>query len=162
MKRKNETTFERRGPRELVMVRAFDASASRVFDAWTKPDLLQRWWAPRSHGVKLLACEVDLRVGGRWRYVFGREGEPSVAFSGTFQEIERPTRIVHTQLFEPMRAAGEAIVTATFDEKDGRTTLTLHQVYPSKEALDGAIASGMEHGARETMDQLEELVSAGS
>ncbi len=162
MKRKSETTFERRSDCVLVMVRTLDARASVVFDAWTKPELLKRWWAPCKMGVKLFECDVDLRVGGAWRYVFGREGERRVAFSGTFKEVERPTRLVHTQIFEPVREAGEAIVTATFDEKDGRTTLTLHQVYPSKESLDGALASGMEHGARETMDQLDELVSAGA
>ncbi|HEY1960557.1 MAG TPA: SRPBCC family protein [Polyangiaceae bacterium] len=162
MKRKNETKFERTSPRVLVMVRTFGARASVVFDAWTKPELLKRWWAPCKMGVKLFECDVDLRVGGAWRYVFGREGEPTVAFSGVYKEVVRPTRLVHTQVFEPMRQAGDAIVTATFDEKDGQTTLTLQQLYPSKEALDGAIASGMEHGARETMEQLEELVSGGS
>jgi uncharacterized protein YndB with AHSA1/START domain len=156
----NRTMFERRSDRELVLTRTFDAPARIVFDCWTKPELLKRWWAPRSLGVTLLACDADVRVGGTYRYVFGHEGGPSMAFSGTYSEVSRPSRLVCTQVFEPMRAAGEAIVTATFDEQHGKTRLVLYQLYPSKEALDGAVASGMERGVRDTMEQLEEL--AGS
>ncbi len=156
---KNATTVERKSDRELVVTRAFNGPATIVFDAWTKPELLMRWWAPCSRGVKLISCEVDLRVGGGYRYVFGRDGQKPVAFSGKYMQVERPSRLVSTQIFEPMAAAGEAIVTATFDEKHGKTTLILHQLYPSKESLDGAVASGMEHGMRETFEQLEELIA---
>ena len=156
---KGKTALERTSDRELVITRTFNGPARIVFNAWTKPELLQRWWAPRSLGVTLFSCEADVRVGGSYRYVFGREGGPKVAFSGTYTEVSPPSRLVHTQIFEPMRAAGEAIVTATFEEHEGRTRLVLHSLYPSKEALDGALASGMEHGMRETMDQLDALVA---
>jgi uncharacterized protein YndB with AHSA1/START domain len=156
---KNTTTFERRSDRELVVTRALNAPARIVFDAWTKPELLKRWWAPCSLGVKLFECEADVRVGGKYRYVFGRELATAVAFSGVYREVVPGARLVHTQVFEPQAAAGEAIVTATFEESHGKTKLTLYQVFPSKEALDGAVASGMEYGARETMEQLEEMLA---
>ena len=155
----NRTTVERTSDRELVVTRRFNAPARIVFDAWTRPELLKRWWAPCSRGVKLLSCEADVRVGGKYRYVFGRDASSPMAFSGVYREVVVPTRLVTTQLFEPMPAAGEAIVTATFEEKDGKTTLVLHQLFPSREALDGAVASGMEHGMRETFEQLEALVT---
>jgi len=156
----NRTTLERTSDRELVIERAFNGPPRIVFDAWTKPELLKRWWAPCSLGVTLFECDADVRVGGAYRYVFGREGSPRVAFSGTYTEVTRPSRLVYTQIFEPMRAAGVAIVTATFEEKHGKTHFALHSLYPSKQALDGAIASGMEHGMRETMEQLEKLVAS--
>jgi uncharacterized protein YndB with AHSA1/START domain len=156
--RKNETTLERRSDRELVVTRAFDAPARIVFDAWTKPEYLKCWWAPASMSVVMFACEVDLRVGGNYRYVFGREGQARLAFSGTYRELVPGSRLVCTQLFEQMPEAGEAIVTATFVEHGGKTTLELHQLYASKQALDGAIGSGMEGGMRITFDQLEGLV----
>jgi uncharacterized protein YndB with AHSA1/START domain len=157
---KNRTTVERRSDRELVVTRAFDAPARIVFDAWTKPDLLKRWWAPRSRGVTLFRCESDVRVGGRYRFEFGRDPENPMVFSGTYKEVVPASRLVFTQLFEQMRAAGEAIVTATLEQRDGKTEFVLHQLYPTKEALDGAIASGMEKGMRETYEQLEELVGS--
>jgi uncharacterized protein YndB with AHSA1/START domain len=156
---KNRTTVERRSDRELVVTRTFNAPARIVFDAWTRPDLLERWWAPRSLGVTLFSCEADVRVGGAYRYVFGHDASHAMAFSGVYKEVDRPSRLVATQIFEQMRSAGEAIVTATFDERDGKTTLVLHQLYPSKESLDGAVASGMERGMRDTFEQLEELVA---
>jgi uncharacterized protein YndB with AHSA1/START domain len=156
--RKNETTLERRSDRELVVTRAFDGPARIVFDAWTKPEYLKRWWAPASMNVVMFECEVDLRVGGKYRYVFGHEGQAKLAFSGTYSEIVPGARLVCTQLFEQMPDAGEAIVTATFVEHHGKTTLEIHQLYASKQALDGAIGSGMEGGMRITFDQLEALV----
>jgi uncharacterized protein YndB with AHSA1/START domain len=157
---KNTTTFERRSDRELVVTRAFNGPARIVFDVWTKPEFLQRWWTPRSHGVTLFECEADVRVGGKYRYVFGRDRAKAVAFSGVYREVVPGVRLVHTQVFEPHREAGEAIVTATFEEADGKTKLTLHQLFPSKAALDGAVESGMERGTRETIDQLEELLAS--
>lgn len=156
----NRTTLERRSERELVMTRTFNGPSRIVFDAWTKPELLKRWWAPCSLGVKLFSCEADVRVGGTYRYVFGHDAKHSMAFSGVYTEVTPHARLVYTQLFEPMRAAGEAIVTATFEEQGGKTRFELHALYPSKEALDGAVASGMEQGMRETMEQLEALVGA--
>jgi uncharacterized protein YndB with AHSA1/START domain len=156
---KNRTTVEQRSDRELVVTRAFNAPARIVFEAWTKPELLKRWWAPRSHGVTLFRCESDVRVGGRYRFEFGRDPENPMVFSGSYREVIAPSRLVFTQLFEQMRSAGEAIVTATLEERDGKTEFVLHQLFPSKEALDGAVASGMEKGMRETYEQLEELVA---
>jgi uncharacterized protein YndB with AHSA1/START domain len=157
---KNVTTVERRSDRELVVTRTFNAPARIVFDAWTKPELLERWWAPRSFGVTLFRCEIDARVGGRYRFEFGRDPKQAMVFSGTFREVTPPTRLVWTQLYEQMPFAGEAVITGTLQERDGKTDMVLHQLFPSKEALDGAIASGMEKGMRVTYEQLEELVSS--
>ena len=159
---RDRTMVERLSDRELVVARTFNAPARIVFDAWTKPELLKRWWAPKSMGVSLFECDVDLRVGGRYRFAFGREPTQPMVFSGAYTEVAPPSRLVFTQLFEPMRSAGEAIVTATFTEREGRTELVLHQLYPSKEALDGAVASGMEKGMRITFEQLEELTEGAS
>jgi uncharacterized protein YndB with AHSA1/START domain len=159
MPRTPGTTVERTSDRVLVVTRTLNAKARFVYEAWTQPELLQRWWAPRSRGVTLFSCEADVRVGGRYRYVFGRDPKQTMAFSGTYTEVVPAVRVVCTQVFEPMPAAGEAIVTAAFEEKDGKTTLVLTQLFPSKEALDGAVASGMESGMRETFEQLEALVS---
>jgi len=156
---KSPTTVERLSDQVLVVTRTFNGPARIVWEAWTKPDLLKRWWAPRSLGVSLFECEVDVRVGGKYRYVFGRDPKQAMVFSGTYTEVTPTTRLVCTQLFEPMRSAGEAIVTATFNERQGKTELVLHQLFPSKQALDGAIASGMEKGMRETYEQLDELVA---
>ena len=155
----NRTTVERRSDRELVVTRSFDAPARIVWEAWTRPELLKRWWAPRSLGVTLFECEADVRVGGSYRYVFGHDPKQPMAFSGTYREVVHPSRLVFTQLFEQMRAAGEAIVTATLEEQGSKTRLVMHALYPSKEALDGAVAAGMERGMRDTYEQLEELVA---
>jgi uncharacterized protein YndB with AHSA1/START domain len=149
---------DRRSDRELLITRTFNSPARVLFEAWTEPALLKRWWAPCSLGVTLLACDADVRVGGTYRYVFGRDASHPVAFSGTYTEVTPYLRLAYTQVFEPMRDAGEAIVTVSFDEERGKTRLVLRELYPSKAALDGAIASGMEHGIRETMEQLERLV----
>ena len=157
---KNRMTVERRSERELVVTRTFNGPARIVFDAWTQPELLRRWWAPRSLGVSLFSCEADVRVGGRYRYAFGHDPKTQMVFSGTYTEVAPPSRLVCTQLFEQMAAAGEVIVTVTFTERDGKTDLVLHQLFPSREALDGAIASGMEKGMRATFEQLEELIGS--
>jgi uncharacterized protein YndB with AHSA1/START domain len=159
---KNETSVERTSERELVVTRKFKGSAHVLFDAWTKPELLQRWWAPKSRGVSLFACESDLRVGGTYRYAFGRDPSDPEVFSGRYIEINRPTRLILTQVYERLRHVGEAVVTVTFEQDEGTTHLTLHQLFPSKEALEGALASGMEHGMRETFDQLDVLVTSQS
>jgi uncharacterized protein YndB with AHSA1/START domain len=157
---KNEVTVQRTSDRELVVTRIFNGPAHIVFDAWTRPELLKRWWAPRSFGVSLFECESELRVGGTYRYAFGRDPSDPEVFSGRYIEVRPPSRLVLTQVYERMRDAGEAVVTATFEESQGRTLLTLHQFFPSKEALEGALASGMERGMRVTLDQLDELVAA--
>lgn len=158
--RVNQTTMEIKSDREIVIARTFNGPARIVFDAWTKPDLLKRWWAPCSLGVVLLTCEADVRVGGQYRYIFGTDPNRPMAFSGSYVEVTPYSRLVYTQVFEPMRDAGEAVITATFDEQRGQTRLVLRELYPSKAALDGAIASGMEHGIRETMEQLDQLVAS--
>jgi uncharacterized protein YndB with AHSA1/START domain len=157
---RNETIVERTGDRELVVRRTFNAPARIVFDAWTKPELLKRWWAPKSFGVSLFECESDLRVGGTYRYAFGRDPKNPEVFSGRYLEVNPPSRLVLTQLYERMSEVGEAVVTATFEESQGSTRLTLHQLFPSKDALEGALASGMERGMRVTLDQLDELVAS--
>src|SRR6202012_485144 len=126
--------------------------------AWTRPELLKRWWAPKSFGVSLFECESDLRVGGSYRYAFGRDPKNPEVFSGRYLEVNPPSQLVLTQLYERMADAGEAVVSATFEESEGKTRLTLRQLFPSKEALEGALASGMEQGMRITLDQLDELV----
>lgn len=155
---KNQTTVERRSERELVVTRTFNAPARIVFDAWTKPELVMRWWAPRSFGMKLLACEIDLRVGGKYRYVFAGQGDTPLVFFGTYKEVERPTRLVSTDE-EQTPAGGEAYTTTIFAEKSGKTTVTMTQLFASKEALDEA-ADGTSAGMRETFEQLEELLAA--
>jgi uncharacterized protein YndB with AHSA1/START domain len=152
------TRVERTSDRELVIRRTFRARPRLVFDAFTKPELLQRWWAPCSLGVKLVEVTADVRVGGRYRYVFGRPGEPPVAFSGTYREVEPGARLVYTQIFEPFPDTGDGIITSTFEDADGWTRFIQRELYPSKEVLDGAIASGMERGMRETLEQLEALL----
>lgn len=152
-------TVDRASPRELVITRTFNGPARIVFDEWTKPELLQRWWAPRGLGVSLFRCEQDVRVGGNYRFDFGHDPKNPETFSVRYQEVTPYTRLVCTQIHERMRAAGETIVTATFDEENGRTRLTIRQLFPSKEALDATVASGMESGIRQTFEQLESLVA---
>ena len=157
---RNETIVERTSDRELTVTRMFNAPVHVVFDAWTKPELLKRWWAPKSFGVSLFECEQDLRVGGAYRFAFGRDPKNPEAFSGRYLEVNPPSRLVLTQVYERMAHVGEAVVTATFEESQGRTRLTLRQLFPSKEALEGALASGMERGMRVTLDQLDELIAS--
>ena len=152
---KNPTTAERKSERELVVTRSFNAPARIVFEAWTKPELLKRWWAPKSFGVSLLSCEVDVRVGGTYRLVFGHADSKPMEFFGRYIEVTPHSRLVWTN-----DEGGEegAVTTATFEEKAGKTLLVLHDLYPTKEALDAAIASGSTSGFSETFDQLDELL----
>lgn len=156
----NETTMELQGDREIVITRTFNGPARIVFYAFSQPEYVRRWWAPRSHGVNVAQCEADVRTGGAYRYVLrGRKGE-EMAFSGTYTEVVPNTRLVYTQVFEPMAQMGNVVVTVTFEEHDGKTDLVMHSLYPSKETRDAVIASGMEHGMRETLEQLEALVAS--
>jgi uncharacterized protein YndB with AHSA1/START domain len=156
----NETIVERAGDRELTVTRTFNAPAHIVFDAWTKPELLKRWWAPKSFGVSLFECEQDVRVGGAYRFAFGRDPKNPEVFSGRYLEVDPPSRLVLTQVYERMAEVGEVVVTATFEESQGRTRLTLRQLFPSRQAMEGALKSGMERGMRVTLDQLDELVAS--
>jgi uncharacterized protein YndB with AHSA1/START domain len=150
---KNRTTVERKSERELVVTRTFNAPARIVFEAWTKPELLKRWWAPKSTGVSLLSCEADVRVGGKYRLEFGHGASKAMAFFGSYIEVTPHSRLVWTN----DESDDGAVTTVTFEEKGGKTLLVLHELYPSKEALDRAIA-GMEDGMAETFDQLDELL----
>jgi uncharacterized protein YndB with AHSA1/START domain len=149
---KNRTTVERKSERELVVTRTFNGSARIVFEAWTKPELLERWWAPKSTGVTLLSCEADVRVGGRYRLEFGHGASKPMVFFGRYVEVTPQTRLVWTN----DESSDGAVTTVTFKEKGGKTLLILHELYPSKEALDRAIA-GMEGGMPEQFEQLDEL-----
>lgn len=144
---------------ELLITRAFAASAAAVYEAWTNPELVRRWWAPAGRGVTMLICEAEVQPGGRYRYVIGGQGGDQYAFSGTYLELSPPSRLVYTQVFEAF-PDGAATVTVTFDEKSGVTTMTSRERYPSKEALDGALLAGMEEGMAETYAQLDALLAA--
>jgi uncharacterized protein YndB with AHSA1/START domain len=150
---KNRTTVERKSERELVVTRTFNGPARIVFEAWTKPELLKRWWAPKSTGVCLLSCEADVRVGGRYRFEFGQDAGKPMAFFGRYIEVTPHSRLVWTN----DESDDGAVTTVTFEERGGKTLLVLHELYPSKEALDGAIA-GMEGGMPEQFEQLDELL----
>jgi uncharacterized protein YndB with AHSA1/START domain len=158
---RSETRLKLMGDREIMISRTFNAPAKIVFDAWTKPELVRRWWAPKSHGVTVAGCEADLRAGGAYRYILKGDRVGEIAFSGTYREVTPHSRLVYTQVFEPMAQAGAVVVTVTFEEDgEGKTHLVSREVYPSKEAREGALAAGMEHGMRETIDQLDELVAS--
>jgi uncharacterized protein YndB with AHSA1/START domain len=150
---KNRTTVVRRSERELVVTRTFEGSARIVFEAWTKPELLKRWWAPKSSGLYLLSCEADVRVGGRYRFEFGHEGSKPMAFFGRYLEVAPHSRLVWTN----EESEDSALTTVTFEENAGKTLLVLHELYPSRDALDATIG-GMEGAMPETFAQLDELL----
>jgi uncharacterized protein YndB with AHSA1/START domain len=153
---KNRTTVERKSERELVITRTFNGPARIVFEAWTRPELLKRWWAPKSVGVSLLSCEADVRAGGRYRFEIGHKASSkAMAFFGRYIEVIPHSRLVWTN----EESDDGAITTVTFEEKDGKTLLVMHELYPSKEALDAAVA-GMEGGMPESFAQLDELLVA--
>jgi uncharacterized protein YndB with AHSA1/START domain len=153
---KNPTTVERKSERELVVTRTFNGPARILFEAWTKPELFRRWWVPKSVDMSLLSCEMDVRVGGTYRLVFSHSASPEpMAFFGRYNEV-----IPHSRLVWTNDEAGEdgAVTTVTFAERGAETVVVIHDLYPSKEALDAAIASGSTGGFSETLDQLDELL----
>jgi uncharacterized protein YndB with AHSA1/START domain len=150
---KNRTTAERKSERELVVTRTFNGPARIVFEAWTKPELIKRWWAPKSTGMSLLSCEMDVRVGGKYRFEFDHGAGKPMAFFGRYIEVTPHARLVWTN----EESDDGAVTTVTFEEKGGKTLVVMHELYPSKEALDGAMA-GTEGGMRETFEQLDELL----
>jgi uncharacterized protein YndB with AHSA1/START domain len=152
----NPTTAERTSERELVVRRTVNGPARLVYEAWTKPALFQQWWVPKSYGLTLLSCEMDVRVGGQYRLVF-RHGDSTMAFFGTYREVTPPSRLVWTN---EEGEDGETVTTVTFDEKDGETLLVVHDLYPSKDALDTAIASGATGGMPDQLDQLEAFLAS--
>ena len=150
---KKPVSVQRTSEREVVVMRIFDAPARLVFDAWTRADLFKRWWVPKSMGMSLASCEMDVRVGGGYRLEFAHEGS-TMAFFGRYLEVTRPSRLVWTN--EEGGADGP-VTTVTFEEKDGKTLLVLRELYPSKAALDAA-GTGAAEGMRETFGQLDELL----
>jgi uncharacterized protein YndB with AHSA1/START domain len=142
--------------REVVLTRVFDAPRQMVFDAFSKPELLKRWFGPR--GWSLVVCEVDFRVGGGFRFVLRGPDGKDMGMRGTYREIAPPHRSVHMESFDDF--PGESQVTAVFEEQGGKTTMTATVLYPSKEVRDAVIQSGMEHGAAESYDRLAELLAA--
>jgi uncharacterized protein YndB with AHSA1/START domain len=154
---KNSTTVERKSERELVVTRTFNGPARIVFEAWTKPEILKRWWVPKSSGMSLLSCELDVRVGGRYRFELGLDASKSMAFFGRYLEVIPHSRLVWTN----EESDQGSVTTVTFEEKGGKTLLVLHDLYPSKDALEASIAGmegGMEGGMQETFAQLDELL----
>lgn len=147
------TAVERTSELELVVTRRFNAAPSLVFDAWTKPELFKLWWAPKSRGIPMLSCEMDVRSGGSYRIVFGHDAASSMAFFGKYLEVSVPSRLVWTN----DESDDAAVTTVTFEEKDGGTLLVLRELYPSKEALDESFV-GMEDTMPEQFEQLDELL----
>jgi uncharacterized protein YndB with AHSA1/START domain len=154
---KPPTTVDRKSDRELVVTRIVNGPAHIVFEAWTKPELIKRWWVPKSFGVTLLSCETDVRVGGKYSFVFGHGDSKPMEFFGKYLEVTPPSRLVWTN---EEAEGGGPVTTLTLEEKAGQTLLTLHDLYPSKEALDAAMASGEKSGMCETCEQLDELLVA--
>lgn len=145
----NRTTVERISEREVVVSRTFDAPARLVFEAWTKAELFQQWWVPRSLGMPLESCTMDVRVGGGYRLVFGN----GMAFHGKYLEVTPPSRLVWTN----DESANGAVTTVTFEERDGKTHLVLSERYPSKEAFEAE--HGMEDAMAEAFTQLDEVLA---
>jgi uncharacterized protein YndB with AHSA1/START domain len=151
----NATTVERKSERELVVTRTVNAPARIVFEAWTNPKLFVGWWVPKSSPVSLLSFEMDIRTGGSYRLEFGHPAsEQPMVFFGTYIEVTPPTRLVWTN----EESADGAVTTVMFEEKGDTTLVVLHDLYPSKEALDAAIASGSTSGFGEQFEQLDELL----
>lgn len=156
---KNTGTLQVTTPsdREVVLTRVFDAPRHLVFDAFTKPELLKRWFGPR--GFSLVVCEVDLKVGGSFRFVLRGPDGREMGMRGVYREITPPERSVHMESFDDFPGV-ESQVTAVFVEQGGKTTLTATVLYPSPEVRDAVVKSGMEHGAAETYDRLAELLAS--
>ncbi|MCM2476553.1 SRPBCC family protein [Rhizobium sp. CG5] len=153
--RQNRTSVERRGDRELVVTRTFDAPPSTVYQAWSQPELFKRWWVPESvPGLSLVACAMDVRTGGTYRLEFGAGGSDTMAFHGQYLEVVPNERIVWTN------DEGEqgAVTTVTFEDQGGKTFVTFHEVYPSREALEDAL-QGSAAALPEQLDQLDHLLS---
>src|SRR5689334_8068895 len=150
---KNRTKVERKSERELVVTRTVNAPSRLLFEAWTKAELFKRWWVPKSFGLTLLSCEMDVRVGGGYRLVFAGNPEP-IAFFGKYLDVTPHSRLSWSNDESP----DGSITTVTFEESGGKTRVVVHDLYPSKEALDAAIASGSTQGFTEQFEQLDELL----
>jgi uncharacterized protein YndB with AHSA1/START domain len=154
----NRTVVERKSDRELVVTRTFNAPVHIVFEAWSKPELFKLWWVPKSVGMSLLSCDMDVRTGGTYRLVFRHPTfDQPMAFFGTYKEVTPHKRLVWTN----EESDQGAVTTVTFEENAGKTQVTLHELYPTKEALDEALAGSAE-GLPEQFAQLDELLAGGS
>lgn len=149
------TTVQKKSDREVVVTRTFDAPARLVFEAWSRPELFRKWWVPRSLGMTLRSCEMDVRTGGKYRLEFGDDPANPIAFFGRYLEVVPNKRIVWTN--EESGDAG-SVTTVTFEERDGKTLLVLSELYPTKEALDAA-GTGAQEAMNETFGQLDELLA---
>jgi uncharacterized protein YndB with AHSA1/START domain len=147
---KNRTTVERKSEREVVVTRTFNGPARIVFEAWTKPELLRQWWVPKSMGMTLRSCEMDVRVGGKYRLAFEPDG---MAFFGTYLEVTPHSRLVWTN---EEGGEGGPVTTVTFEERHGKTLVVMHELYASTEALDAT--GGAADATVETFAQLDELL----
>jgi uncharacterized protein YndB with AHSA1/START domain len=151
----DRTRIERTSELELLVTRTIDGPRDLVFEAWTDAELFRQWWVPKSFGLKLLSCEIDARVGGGYRLTFDTGGGEPMAFFGRYLEVTPPTRLVWTNEED---SGGTVVTTVEFEEDQGRTRLVVHDRYPSKAALDEAVASGAISWNPETFDQLDELL----
>jgi uncharacterized protein YndB with AHSA1/START domain len=149
------TTVQKKSEREVVVTRTFDAPARLVFEAWSRPELFKKWWVPRSMGMTLRSCEMDVRTGGNYRLVFGDDPANPMAFFGKYLEVVPNKRIVWTN-----EESGDAasVTTVTFEERDGKTLLVMSELYPTKEALDAA-GIGAQEALIETFGQLDQLLA---
>jgi len=152
---KNRTTVQRKSDREVVVTRTFDCPARLVFEAWTNPELFKQWWVPKSMGMTLRSCELDVRVGGGYRLVFGDDPSNPMAFFGKYLEVTPYSRLVWTN---EESGDGGPVTTVTLAEKGGKTMLVLQELYPTKEALDAA-GTGAADALSETFGQLDELLA---
>lgn len=150
----NRTSVERRSEREVAVSRAFDAPPSSVFAAWTRPELMERWWAPRSSGVPLRSCEMDVRVGGGYRLTFGQDPSSPWVFFGKYVEVFPDARLVWTN----EESDDGPLTTLTLEEADGGTRLVLHELHPTEQAADAACA-GMATAIAEQFEQLDALLA---
>lgn len=149
----NETTVERKSDRELIVIRTFDAPPRIVFEAWTKPELFMKWWAPKSLAFPLRACEMDVREGGTYRLEFGKDAENTMEFFGKYLAVDPPNRLSWTNEEEE----DGAVTTVTFEDRGGQTLLVVSDLYPSREALEAN--KGAEQGMPEQFEQLDELLA---
>jgi uncharacterized protein YndB with AHSA1/START domain len=154
----NRTVVERKSNRELLVTRTFDAPARIVFEAWSKPELFKQWWVPKSAGMSMVSCDMDVRTGGTYRLVFSHpDFDQPMAFFGTYKEVTPPKRIVWTN----EESEQGAVTTVTFEEQGGKTLVTLHELYPTEAALDEALASSAE-ALPEQFAQLDALLATES
>ena len=156
--RKYDTTVERKSERELVVTRTFNGPAHIIFDAWTKPELLKRWWVPKSFGASFLSCEADVRTGGTYRFVFSHpSSEQPMSFFGKYIEVTPDSLLVWTN---DEGDEDGPVTTVTFEETGGETLVVIHELYPSRKALDHAMASESISWSGEQFEQLDQFLAA--